>query len=521
MIQGILASILGGVLLALAFPEFSLSYTAWFALIPVLWAIHRNPQPLPATVCGAVFLFCFFLIDVRWVFRTVVLHGGFGSVAATGLLLGMVVVLGVYGAVFGYLTGMLARRGFAVGLSAPFVLTALEYARSHLFTGFPWDLVGYSQNAHPILTQIADITGVYGISFMVFLVNGTLWEIVRSLLERRPFPRKGVIVTCATAVIVIVYGTLALNSFEDDVAPSETFRIGVLQANIPQEIKWARKARDFTFNTYAQLSSRAAGEGARLIVWPETSIPVILGSDDPAWKTAGAISERVGVPLLAGAPSLRVEDGTPRYFNSAFLFEGRFLRFRYDKIHLVPFGEYMPLSTILPVGPGLASVRDADYTAGRTMEVMEINGSPPFSVLICYEAIFPDLSRTAVNNGASLLVNITNDGWFGGTAAPYQHFQMARLRSVENRTWMIRCANTGISALFSPTGKVVEKIPMDDRGFFMADVPVNAAAGSFYSRYGDVFALGCCVMTVVLFIAGVAMNPRLLPRNPDIGGMNR
>jgi apolipoprotein N-acyltransferase len=212
------------------------------------------------------------------------------------------------------------------------------------------------------------------------------------------------------------------------------------------------------------------------------------------------------VPMLVGAPFAKKVAGTIHYFNSAFLVDGQMLRYRYDKIHLVPFGEYMPLTWLLPLGPGIAA-READYSPGDTMTVMHAKGCPPFSVLICYEAIFPDLARLAVRNGASMLVNMTNDGWFGDTAAPYQHLAMAGLRSIENRVWLIRCANTGISAAFDPAGRMVKSIPLEHEGFFTVRVPSSLNPGSFYSRFGDVFAWGCIVGIVILILWAAVARP--------------
>ena len=210
-------------------------------------------------------------------------------------------------------------------------------------------------------------------------------------------------------------------------------RLGFCQGNIPQEVKWEEAARRHTFSTYERLGREAVQEGAKLLVWPETSAPVVFGGNDRDWLVPGAISEQLGVPMLVGAPSTRIISGETAYYNSAFLVDSKMLRFRYDKMHLVPFGEYMPLSWLLPVGPGLAA-READYSAGEAMTVMRSNDGPRFSVLICYEAIFPELARAAVADGARVLVNITNDGWFGETAAPYQHLADGRIpRSGESR----------------------------------------------------------------------------------------
>jgi len=306
-------------------------------------------------------------------------------------------------------------------------------------------------------------------------------------------------VTTGSAVaLVFAYGAMRLDHFSSMGRTNKGFPVGILQANIPQEVKWTDGAREYTFRAYERLGESAVRDQARLLVWPETAAPVIFGPQDLGWKRPGEISERLGVPMLVGAPSVRMKGPQTQYYNSAFLLDGPFLRYRYDKIHLVPFGEYMPLTWLLPLGPGIAA-READYSPGEAMTVMSVEGCPRFSVLICYEAIFPELSRTAVKQGARMLINITNDGWFGATAAPYQHLGMARLRSVENRVWLLRCANTGVSAAFDPAGRLIKSIPLNQEGFFVAQVPNVSNAGSLYTRTGDLFVWGC--MTIVGILA--------------------
>jgi apolipoprotein N-acyltransferase len=206
--------------------------------------------------------------------------------------------------------------------------------------------------------------------------------------------------------------------------------------------------------------------------------------------------------MLVGAPSIKTVGEITRYYNSAFLVDGTMLRYRYDKMHLVPFGEYMPLTWLLPLGPGIAA-RDADYSPGEDMTIMRVKGLPAFGVLICYETIFPDLARTAVVKGANMLINITNDGWFGDTAAPYQHLAMAGMRSVENRVWLVRSANTGVSAAFDPTGRMVSRIPLEQEGVCTVRVPSSASSGSLYTRFGDLFAWCCIAVSVLLGITGI------------------
>jgi len=348
------------------------------------------------------------------------------------------------------------------------------------------------------LIQFTDLTGIYGVSFLILLINVAIFESLEAAMRKDRLPVDLIGVAAIAIALVFIYGELKLKEYpRNSELPIECF-IGVLQGNIPQENKWDDRYREQTFRTYEKLGAEAKKAGAQLLIWPETSVPAIFGTTDSDCQRPNEISQRLSVPMLVGAPSAEVRGGQVAYFNSAFLIDGPFLRQKYSKMHLVPFGEYMPFSWLLPLGPGIAA-READYSPGESMTVMTVNGCPRFSVLICYEAIFPELARLAVRRGAQLLVNITNDGWFGDTAAPYQHLAMAKIRSVENRTWLVRSANTGISAAFDSAGRMIKNIPLQQEGFFVITVPQNITAGSFYTYFGDVFAFLCIGICGFLF----------------------
>jgi apolipoprotein N-acyltransferase len=442
----------------------------------------------------------FFLTDLSWVHRTLTLHGHFASVVALVMLAGMVLALSIVPGVFALILGLFSSKGIAPALVAPFLWTALEYFRTVVFTGFPWDLAGYSQACRLTVIQVTDITGVYGVSFLLLLVNGTLWELLQATVKRDRWPVKLAVVTGLTVMVTLLYGNVRIADFTPEHQDKPGFVVGILQGNIPQEIKWEDASRRHTFAIYEKLGEKAVQAGAQLLVWPETSAPVLFGGGNADWKLPGEISLRLKVPMVVGAPSTEMVEGVTSYFNSAFLVDGNMLRYRYDKMHLVPFGEYMPLTWLLPLGPGIAA-RDADYSPGENMTVMRVKEYPPFSVLICYETIFPELARMAVRKGARFLFNITNDGWFGDTAAPYQHLAMAGMRSVENRVWLLRSANTGISAAFDPTGRMVSQIPLGQEGFRAVRVTSSTPVGSLYSRFGDLFAWACIAISVLLGLA--------------------
>jgi apolipoprotein N-acyltransferase len=497
-----LISALSGFAFSLAFPPFRFDLFAWIALVPLFWTFHSSTRTSSAAICGFVFGLVFFSFDTSWIFRTLVIHGHFGFISAAGLFVAMMVTLALFPALFALLTKLFAHKGFGISLVAPFVWTSTEFLRGVVFTGFPWDLAGYSQTCRLSIMQMTDITGIYGVSFVIVMVNGLLWQAV-DRISRKSFRAWIPIITAVFAItLVSAYGTLRLRDFPVTHKDQNYCKVGILQGNIPQEIKWDKDTRHKTIRTYEKLGKKAVEQGAKLLVWPETSIPVLFNPGDKTWKQAFKVSEEMGVPMVVGAPTGQQEAGHTHYYNSAFLLEGKSLRYRYDKIHLVPFGEYVPLSWLLPVGPGIAA-READFTPGKDMTVMSTDNCPKFSVLICYEVIFPRLSRWALRKGAQMLITITNDGWFGHSAAPYQHFEMARVRSIENRVWLIRSANTGISGVFDPAGRTVAATKLNTQASIVVPIPSKPSKGSFYLRWGDLFAWACIGIIAALIIYSI------------------
>jgi apolipoprotein N-acyltransferase len=492
-------ALLGGLTLSASFPPWNLDLAAWAAFVPFFWVINRRFTQTQAIFHGAIFGIAFFFVDLSWVYRTLILHGHFAGYSAALVFAGMVISLSIIPACFAAIINRLSRKGFSITVCAPFIWVSLECVRTNLFTGFPWDLLGYSQIRHLALCQICDITGVYGVTFLVVLVNGILYEALEALRSGNRYNVKAILGGALILLAAPAYGMIQLREYGGLKNATEGPSVAVLQGNIPQELKWETSNITNTFATYERLGHEAVKQGANFLIWPETSAPVFFGPHESGWKHVGLISERLETRMLVGAPTYIRVNGEDRYYNSAYLVDGMSLRDRYDKIHLVPFGEYMPLTWLLPLGPGIAA-READYSPGDRMNVIRLDGCPPFSVLICYEAIFPELSSTAVNNGAKLLINITNDGWFGDSAAPYQHLAMAGIRSIENRVTLIRAANTGISAVYDRSGKLVHSLPLNVEGFLCVKLPSNSMAGSFYSRHGDIFAWICILASAAALV---------------------
>ncbi len=501
MTKPLSASLISGVFLALVFHPWQLDLLVWIALIPLLWSIHISENPAKASLYGWVAGFFFFSLNVRWVYDTLTVHGHFSEYLAATILLVMIACLALFISFFSYLCAVAKNSGFSYCLILPTAWVSVEYLRTYALTGFPWDLLGYSLSQSPNLIQIVDITGVYGLSFLIVFVNSAVLE---ALINRsRSFSSVVIQLAVGMALISVcaLYGWTKISDYSDRSRTQTSHTVGILQGGIPQGLKWSESYRSLTFSKYEELATESVAKGAEFLIWPETSVPVVIGGENLSWMAAMEISKKVNTPMLIGAPSQTDSSGEISYFNSAFLVDGSEILSGYDKIHLVPFGEYMPLNWLFPVGPGMAA-READFSAGTVMTVMKTGNLPAFSVLICYEAIFPELSRMAINNGARFLVNITNDGWFDTTSAPHQHLFMAKFRSIENRVWLLRAANTGISGAFDPTGLLVDSIDLGESGWINIQMSAPNSVGSFYTKFGDLFAWSCIIVfSLILFRA--------------------
>jgi apolipoprotein N-acyltransferase len=374
----------------------------------------------------------------------------------------------------------------------------LEFLREFVLTGFPWATLGYSQHSWLVMIQSADLFGVYGLSFLLVLANAALAEIL--LLRREASSGRSPLKALCVALVLFGlnygYGSWCLDQKLDHRA--EVLRIAVVQGNIPQDEKWQPDNQLNTVNIYRDLSLRAERAGAKdLIIWPEAAMPFYFQDGGKLAESVEHLTVETGIPLLFGSPAYLHSESGLRYLNSAFLLSPMGERLgRSDKIHLVPFGEYVPLGEFLPfVNKLVAGI--GDYSPG------EINPLPlmghQLGVLVCYEVIFPELAREYVRQGSDLLINITNDAWFGESSAPWQHLAMARFRAIENRVWLARAANTGISAVISPSGKIAEQTELFATGFLVNEVGLGAQPG-FYAYTGDLIPGAFIVISLLWLV---------------------
>ena len=502
-LRAALAVTAGGYALSVAFPRPDWDGVAWFALTPViLIALGRRARG--AFGFGWLSGFVFFLVLLRWLnftFRTY-------SAIPVPLVWLPTALLAAYCALFfgafaAAVSWIAERRSIWLSLAAaPFLWVTAEWLRGHLLGGFPWGLVGYSQFQRLPVIQVAELGGVYAVSFVVLAVNAVIVGVIALPWRQAAV---GVVVGAALVGSTLAFGSSRLR----EAPPSAAATITVMQPAIEQPLKWDPQHAATTLGIYFALTRRAAVDGPQLVVWPETSAPTVLRQDPVLLASLRDLSGRLRVPLVVG--SVDIDDAAPdRFYNTAFLVTGKGIENRYDKIHLVPFGEYVPLGLIGVVRKWAEFVSQMEPGSRAVV----FPGPPaPFGIVICYEGIFPELVREFVKGGARVLLNMTNDAWFGRTSGPWQHLGMYPLRAVEHRIAIARAANTGISAFIAPSGQIVRRLGLFDRGIITDRVTLRTGE-TVYTRFGDWLAYlsGVCSAIVLAVAARARSAPEIQGR---------
>jgi apolipoprotein N-acyltransferase len=495
-------SFVSGVLITLAFPSIDLSFLAWVAFLPLLLSLwEKNGKE--SFAAGYIFGLTYFFGTLYWIYHSINHYGGVPFLASIAIVILFCLYLSLYPAIFSFLFFSMIRKTKLPGLFiAPVIWTVLEFLRSYALTGFPWASIGYSQYRFLHIIQIADVTGIYGISFLVLAVNGALADIflLRKRVKEMPlFPISYTVVGFVSLALIAVfslgYGTWRLGQERK----GHLLKVGIVQGNIEQDKKWEPLYQKEVLDTYFSLSGKAAASSPQLVVWPETSVPFFFGYDAVDTETLVRFQRNLGSYLLFGSVLVQERSKEKTLLsNSAVLLdrEGKIVD-EYDKIHMVPFGEYVPVKSLLFFINKLV-VGIGDYAPGKEYLRADTEfGS--FATVICYEIIFPGLVRKFYTTGGDFIVNITNDAWFGKTSAPYQHFSMAVFRAIENRKPVIRSANTGISGIIDSGGRILSKTPLFQRMVVSGSVRTDSTM-TFYTKYGDLFSYLCIVLFLILLI---------------------
>jgi len=503
----------------LIFPLPNLYILCWVAVTPLLIALLRARVPgalqlragmklLPAKPLQAFLLaylcgILWYAGTCYWIFNTMRQYGGLNTPAAIGILILFCLYLALYHGLFGLLIGLLAgdspfsRRALVL---APVVWVAVELARTRI-TGFPWDLLGITQVDNIPLSRIATVTGVYGISFEVMVVNAAL---AAAFLVRRE-NRKQLLWAGIAAAVVLQLGRFV------PAPPDQPDKLATLvQANVPilEGSDWTREYFDSTLQDLnkASLGSSASpnpvpGQSASLVVWPESPAPFY--TSDPIFRDAVSnLARQENASVLSGAIGIRNATQNPpqptTIYNSAVLVSptGEWLG-RYDKVHLVPFGEYVPFKRVFAFAGGLTK-EVGDFTSGESRVPLQA-GAMKLGIFICYESIFPDEVRQFAAQGAQVLVNLSNDGWYGDSGAYAQHLKQSRMRAVENNRWLLLDTNTGVTASVDHYGRIVASVPRKVRTALQAPYALSEET-TFYTRHGDWFAYLCAIICVAALL---------------------
>ena len=515
---------LSSLLQILIFPLPGFYILSWVAFAPLIVALLRA-QPagaleidgsvnLQAATPGQAFLLAYisgilwYAGTCYWIYDTMHEHGGLSVPAAALALFLFCLYLGLYHGLFGLLLGLAAgpRRDNRLALvSVPFLWVAAELARTRV-TGFPWDLLGTAQVNNISLSRISTWTGVYGISFEIMLVNVAV--AAAFLVPRKK--RATLLAAALAAAVVLQAGRLV----DAPAIPADRAAL-LVQENIPVDENWTRDTFERTLRELIDLSVKAeapsssssraieSAQGkADLIVWPESPAPFF--ANDPlfrepvsemarathTWVVTGAIGSTSAKPGGAGASEV---------FNSAALVSpaGDWTA-RYDKVHLVPFGEYLPFPKLFAFAGGLTK-EVGEFKAGESRAPLDA-GNERLGIFICYESVFPDEVRQFADNGAQVFVNISNDGWYGDSGAYAQHLNQTRMRAIENDRWILSATDTGVTASIDPYGRTVARLPRKERGVLAAPYALTSVT-TFYTRHGDWFAYLCAIISAAALLA--------------------
>lgn len=501
-----------GLLLALSFPRYGHPALSWIALTPLLVALASARSMRRAFELGLLTGIVYFTGTLYWIARVMAVYGGLQTWVAMLVNAALIAYLALFPALFALVVRrLIAVRGPYALMVSPLVWVATELGRTYVFTGFPWVLLGYSQVSVLPVAQLASVFGVYGVSALVAALSASLALAAvvpgsatgnrdRGTLRRRWGP--------AVAVVVLVSGVAVWGSLRVSrgtlTKTGEPLRVGLIQGNVAQDDKTNAARAPAIFQDYLRMTRQAVAEGARIVVWPESSTPFMFEEDGPAAAQVRALARETRVPLLVGSDQIewREENGRrfpDKYYNAAFLVRADGTTGGvYRKIHLVPFGEYVPLRRVFFFAAPLVEAV-SDFAAGADAVLLPVYGHL-ISTAICYEIVYPDLVRRFVRGGSELLTTITNDAWFGRTSAPYQHFAQAAMRAVEEGRYLVRSANTGVSGIVDPYGHVLASTDIFEPAVTVGEIRFLRTT-TIYSAIGDVFAYASALFTAALLIA--------------------
>jgi apolipoprotein N-acyltransferase len=518
-------SVCSGLTLALAFPKLELTIVVWFALVPLLFAIDGIPL-LMVFAYSWLQGFVFFVATLYPIPFALVTYGHASIMAALAklVLLGALEGLSIASA---FSVGELVSRRLRVPRSMMLATTwvAFEFLRTYFPIGFPWALLGYAAYRDVMLIQFAEFTGIYGVSALIVLVNVTIYQMLTHSPTILAKVTEGLPALSAVS-IALLFGATRIVQLRAT-APAGSLRVAFVQANIPQSLKWEQSNVEPTFQTYATETFRVSQQHPDLAIWPETAVPFafIAPAEYGPFQFHRFYHDRlvklvrdIHQPLLFGAPALDFHNGVSTRNRADLLSADGDVVGYYDKMMLVPFDEYVPVSRFLGRFIDMPVESIGPISAGTQQTILPVKDAR-LGVLICYDSIFPSLARSSVRAGANVLVNLSNDAWFGTTSAPYELLAIAAMRALENHTVMVRVANTGISAIISPYGEIVSETKLGTR-VTETDTVSWISSRTFYTEHGDLFAALCAAVTaigaLIAIVFGIQTWKRSAAFNRDV-----
>lgn len=484
-------ALLSGIIIGLSYPPLHLGFLAWFGFIPLIH-VFLNVKASQAAKFAFLASITANFISLYWIG----LNSGAGFLPVFASLVGAILYLGIFWSGLGYFVAYVEKRSSKGLIALPFAWVAMEFIRSLGVLGFPWINLGLTQTEYLPLIQIADTTGSYGISFWIVLINIGFYLAVISKDKR-----KYLIITSLIFLLVLSFGLIRINTIED--VNSKPIAIAITQSNISPDEKWEPESREENFKLMHGLLDSALNLNPDLVLWPESAVPAYLRLSSYRRNPIVAKLAKFNIPLLSGTVDRVIDKNREKkYYNSTIFIKPDGSVKMYNKIHLVPFAEYIPLSGKFPSLKKL-NFGQGNFTPGEEYTVFELD-SIKFSNIICYESSMPKLVRNFVKNGAQFITIQANDGWLGKSAGPYQHFELAKLRAIENRVPIVRCANTGISGVINSVGIVEQKISLGEKAIIKAEI-FPAQNLTFYTKYGEVFAMICIIIVLIIY-ASVWIN---------------
>ena len=445
----------------------------------------------------------YFTGTLYWITRVMAVYGDMSGWVAVLINAALVAYLALFPALFAVVMGRLTFTfGTSALVSAPFVWVTVELGRTYVLTGFPWVLLGYSQADVLPIVQLASVFGVYGVSALVAGVSAAAATVASGgeLTRRQRFAPAAVVF--AVVLGVAVWGGLRVGR-GDLTRSGDPVRVGLVQGNIDQALKFDPARSESIFRNYLQMTRQAIGEGAEFVLWPESSTPFYFEDDRAAGDQIRALARQAKVPILIGSdqvqrPPAGSGQSPVKFYNAAFLVrEDGSPGGVYRKMHLVPFGEYVPLKRLLFFAAPLVEAV-SDFSPGTEAVLLPVRGHM-VSTSICYEIVYPNLVRNFALGGSELLTTITNDAWFGPTSAPYQHFAQASMRAIEEGRYLVRSANTGISGIVDPYGRVLAKSEVFETAVIVGEARFLKGR-TIYMGIGDVFAYASVALTAALLL---------------------